>query len=61
MNGKTTSAIKGISLGLAIGGATAMLGNGMMSSSSKRKLRKNANKAIKTVSEIVDNAHSVIK
>jgi len=61
MNGKTSSALRGVGLGLAIGGATAMLGNGMMSRSSKRKMRKNASRAIKTMSDIVDNAQNIMK
>ncbi|MEG0978617.1 MAG: hypothetical protein RR911_02990 [Oscillospiraceae bacterium] len=61
MAAKMSSAIKGIGLGLAIGGATAVVGNTMMSGSSKRKMRKNANKAIKTVSDIVGSAQSMIK
>lgn len=61
MAGKVSTAIKGIGLGLAIGGATAMIGNTMMSGSSKRKMKKSANKAMKTMSDIVGNAQNIIK
>jgi gas vesicle protein len=61
VNGKSSSALRGVGLGLAIGGATAMLGNGMMSRSSKRKIKKNANKAFKTMTDFVDNAQNIIK
>lgn len=58
---KMSSAIKGIGLGLAIGGATAMVSNTLMGGSSKRKMKRNANKALKTVSEIVGSAQNMIK
>ncbi len=61
MTGKMSSAAKGVGLGIAIGGATAMVGSTIMSGSSKRKMKKTANKAIKTMNDIVGNAQNIIK
>lgn len=61
MNGKNMSAIKGITLGIAIGGATAMVGKSMMGSSSKRKIKKGAREAMKTMTDMVNSAQKMMR
>lgn len=61
MNGKNMSALKGVTLGLAIGGATAMVGKSMMGNSSKRKIKKGAKEAMKTMTDVVNSAQKMMK
>lgn len=57
----TNKAIKGIGLGVAVGSATALIGSSFMNGTSKRKIKKNANKALRTMSDIVGNAQSMMR
>mgnify|MGYP000496050347 CR=1 FL=1 len=52
---------KGIGIAMAVGGATAMLGSTMMGSSAKRNAKRNMNKAVKAVGDIVGGIQSVMK
>uniref|UniRef100_UPI003FEE283B hypothetical protein n=1 Tax=Candidatus Fimivicinus sp. TaxID=3056640 RepID=UPI003FEE283B len=52
---------KGIGIAMAVGGATAMLGSTMMGSSAKRHAKRNVNKAVKAVGDIVGGIQSAIK
>lgn len=66
MKGKNMSAIKGITLGVAIGGATAMVGRSMMGkpmmgNSQKRKMKKSAKEVMNTVSDVINNAEKMMK
>ena len=60
MNGKM-STMKGVGLGLAIGGATAMVGRSMMGNSSKRKIKRNAKQAVQTMTDMVNSAQKMVK
>lgn len=51
---------KGIGIAMAVGGATAMLGSTMMGSSASHAKR-NVNKAVKAVGDIVGGIQSAIK
>ena len=52
--------VKGLGIGLALGGAAA-LGTAMMNPSLKRRTRKNAMKAMKTVTGMMDTVNSMVK
>ncbi|HIT53390.1 MAG TPA: hypothetical protein IAD07_05565 [Candidatus Fimivicinus intestinavium] len=52
---------KGIGIAMAVGGATAMLSSTMMGSSAKRNAKRNMNKAVKAVGDIVGGIQSVMK
>lgn len=50
------SALKSVALGLAVGGATAAVSGVVMSNNTlMKKAKKNAAKAIKTASSVMDN------
>lgn len=53
MKSSTSSIMKGIGVGMLVGGATALIG-GTMKSSKKMNYKKMANKAIKTANNFMD-------
>lgn len=54
MKSTTSSIMKGIGVGMLVGGATALIG-GTMKSSKKMNYKKMANKAIKTANNFMDS------
>ena len=60
MKTTTSTMVKGLGIGLALGGAAA-LGTAMMSPSLKKQTRKNAMKAMKTVDNMMDTVNSMMK
>lgn len=61
MKSKASSIIKGVGIGMAVGGATAMIGSTMMGKPSKRITKKNTAKAMRTVGQIIDNIQYMMK
>ena len=59
MKVQSSSIAKGMAIGLAVGGATAMIGSAMMNKPTRKKAKKNAARAMKTVGNIVDNMSSM--
>ena len=53
MKSTTSSIMKGIGVGMLVGGATALIG-GTMKSSKKMNYKKRAHKAIKTANNLMD-------
>lgn len=53
MKNTTSNIMKGIGVGMLVGGATALIG-GSMKSSKKMNYKKMANKAMKTANNIMD-------
>ena len=51
--------VKGICTGIAVGAAMGAVGGGMMRQ--KRTFKKNANKALRVVGGLLDNAHHMMK
>lgn len=61
MNKKTASVTKTIGAIMAVGGAAAMIGSAMSGGmSSKKQLKKTADKAVKTISGIMDSMQSMM-
>lgn len=61
MNKKTATATKTIGAIMAVGGTAAMIGSAMSGGkSSKKQLKKTADKAVKTISEIMDTVQSIM-
>ncbi len=60
MKTATSTMVKGLGIGLAIGGAAA-IGTAMMSPSLKKQTRKNTLKAMKTVGTMMDTVNSMMK
>jgi len=61
---RTSSIMKGVGIGMTIGGVSAMIGGNMMSrgkSMTKKNSKKSAAKAIKTVSDMLDNIQYMMK
>lgn len=54
MKSTTSNIMKGIGVGMLVGGATALIG-GSMKSSKKMNYKKMANKAMKTANNIMDS------
>jgi gas vesicle protein len=54
MKSKTSSVVKGIGVGMLVGGATAIIGSSMMGGK-KTNYKKMAQKAIKTAESFMDN------
>ena len=54
MKNKTNSVIKGLGIGMIVGGATAIIGSSMMGSK-KTNYKKMAQKAIKTAESFMDS------
>lgn len=53
MKNSTSSIMKGVGVGMLVGGATALIG-GSMKGSKKFNYKKMANKAIKTANNLMD-------
>ncbi|MBR5262342.1 MAG: hypothetical protein IKV49_00840 [Clostridia bacterium] len=53
MKSTTSSIMKGIGVGMLVGGATALIG-GTMKGSKKMNYKKMANRAIKTANDLMD-------
>ncbi len=61
MNNKTMTATKTIGVIMAVGGAAAMLGTAMMNkNSTKKQMKKTANKAMKTINGVLDGIQSMM-
>ena len=61
MNKKTMTATKTIGAIMAVGGAAAMIGSAVMTNgSTKRQMKKTANKAIKTIGDVLDGIQSMM-
>lgn len=53
---KSSSIVKGVGVGMLIGGATAIMGSSIMGSNSNgKKYRKMADKAIRTAGDVIDS------
>lgn len=61
MAGKTGMLIRGLGIGMAVGGAAAMIGASMMSPSLKRQSKRNAMKAMKTFNGLMDDMQHMMK
>lgn len=60
MKAKTNSLVKSMAIGLAVGGATAAVSKMVMgNNASMKKAKKNAAKAMKTVSGVMDSMASM--
>ncbi|MBQ2774619.1 MAG: hypothetical protein IJF40_01855 [Clostridia bacterium] len=60
MKAKTNSLVKSMAIGLAVGGATAAVSKMVMgNNTSMKKAKKNAAKAMKTVSGVMDSMASM--
>lgn len=61
MNKKTMNATKTIGAIMAVGGAAAMIGSAVIGNgSTKRQMKKTANKAMKTISDVIDGIQSMM-
>lgn len=61
MNKKTMNATKTIGAIMAVGGAAAMIGSAVVGNgSTKRQMKKTANKAMKTISDVIDGIQSMM-
>ena len=63
MTKSTSHVMKNVGTAIAIGGAVAVIGSAMSSSTmmSKRKMRRAATKAVKTVEDVISGVQSIIK
>ena len=59
MTKSTMKMIKGLGVGMAIGGAVGMVGYAYLHSN-KKKVRKSVNKALKSVNELTDNVSAML-
>lgn len=61
MNKKTMNVTKAIGAVMAVGGAAAMIGSAMGSkNSTKKQIRKTADKAMKTINGVLDGIQSMM-
>lgn len=60
MQKKSTRTMAGIGLGMAIGGAAAAIGTGLMGSS-KSPMKKKATKAIRTMEDMLESLQYMLK
>lgn len=61
MNKKTMSVTKTVGTIMAVGGAAAMIGSAMMSNNStKKQMKKTADKAMKTINGVLDGIQSMM-
>ena len=61
MNKKTMNATKTIGAIMAVGGAAAMIGSAVIGNgSTKRQMKKTANKAMKTINDVIDGIQSMM-
>ncbi|MBE6834714.1 MAG: hypothetical protein E7515_00520 [Ruminococcaceae bacterium] len=61
MNKATTDTMKAIGAGMAIGGAAAAITNAVTGSSMKRTLKKTVKKAGSALTDMMNNAQSMMK
>ena len=61
MKNATANMMKGMGIGMAVGGAAALFGTSMMTSGMKKQTRKNAMKAMKVVEGFLDDVHDRLK
>lgn len=61
MKSTTTMMVKGLGIGMAVGGVAAMLSTAMMNPSLKRQTRKNTLKAMKTFNGMLDSVQNMMK
>lgn len=61
MTGKTGTVVKSLGVGMAIGGAAAMMCSAMMTPRAKRQTKKNAEKIMKNMSGFVDSVQTMVK
>lgn len=59
MSKQTTSMVKGLATGLAVGTATYMISSAM--GNNNKALKRNAGKAIRAVGTIIDNVTSMMR
>lgn len=57
----TVNMMKGMGIGMAVGGAAALVGTSMMSSGMKKQTKKNAMKAMKVVEGFLDDVQDRLK
>lgn len=60
MTKRATMATKTLGAVMAVGGAAALLSASMSSSTSKRQIKKKADKAVKTITGIIESIQSVM-
>ena len=61
MNKKTMNATKTIGAIMAVGGAAAIISSAVMNNgSTKRQMKKTANKAMKTIGDVLDGIQSMM-
>ena len=61
MNKKVMTATKAIGAVMAVGGAAAMIGSAMgTKNSTKKQIKKTANKAMKTIGEMLDRIQGMM-
>lgn len=61
MNKKTMNATKTIGAIMAVGGAAAIISSAVMTNgSTKRQMKKTANKAMKTIGDVLDGIQSMM-
>ncbi len=56
-----SSMIKGVGIGLALGGTAAVIGASMFTPSLRKQTKKNALKAMKTMNNVMDTVNSMMK
>ncbi len=61
MRATTSNMVKGLGIGMAVGGAAAMLGVAMMNPSMKKQTKRNAMKAMRTFGDVMDSMQTMIK
>jgi len=55
------SLMKGIGIGMAVGGITGLVGSSLMSKPAKRQTKRNVTKAMRTVGEMIDSIQYMLK
>ena len=61
MNKKTMNITKAVGTVMAVGGAAAMIGSAMMNNNStKKQLKKTANKTMKTINNVLDSIQGMM-
>ncbi len=58
---KMSGIVTGMGIGLAVGGASAMIGSTMMSGNTKKMLKKKAKKTFKTMESLMDDMQYMFK
>lgn len=60
MTKRVTMATKTIGAVMAVGGAVALLSSSISNTSSKRQMKKKADKAVKTITGVIESIQSVM-